>query len=97
MFIQYTNQYRRHDGFFKWLHFTRKCLNIKPIFLKLWIFTNLNMVFPVVVLGFDFDEFEGVLHAGPLQFYAKTRIYATRVATKDKFHAGSVCTKSYLL
>jgi hypothetical protein len=28
-------------------------LNIYPIFLKLWIFTNLNMVFPVVVLVFD--------------------------------------------
>jgi hypothetical protein len=27
---------------------------IKPTFLKLWIFTNLNMVFPVVVLVFDF-------------------------------------------
>jgi hypothetical protein len=30
-------------------------LNITPIFLKLWIFTNLNMVIPVVVLVFDFD------------------------------------------
>jgi hypothetical protein len=39
-------------------------LDITPIFLKLWIFTNLNMVFPVVaLLVFDFDEFlEGVLH-----------------------------------
>jgi hypothetical protein len=38
-------------------------LDITPIFLKLWIFTNLNMVFPVVVLVFNFDESsEGVLH-----------------------------------
>jgi hypothetical protein len=37
-------------------------LDITMIFLKLWIFTNLNMVFPVVKLVFDFDEFsEGVL------------------------------------
>jgi hypothetical protein len=39
-------------------------INNKLIFLKLWvwIFTNLNIVFPVVVLVFDFDEFsEGVL------------------------------------
>jgi hypothetical protein len=54
-------------------NFTMKCmlvgkrlkihnaLDITPIFLKLWIFTNLNVVFPVVVLVFD--EFsEGVLH-----------------------------------
>jgi hypothetical protein len=37
----------------------------KRCFLKLWMFTDLNMVFPVVVLvfDFDFDEFsEGVLH-----------------------------------
>jgi hypothetical protein len=35
----------------------------KPIFLKLWVFTNFNMVFPVLVLVFDFEEFsEGVLH-----------------------------------
>jgi hypothetical protein len=27
-------------------------LDVTPIFLKLWIFTNLNMVFPVVVLVF---------------------------------------------
>jgi hypothetical protein len=38
-------------------------INIKPIFLKLCIFTNLNMVFPAVVLVFDFNESsEGVLH-----------------------------------
>jgi hypothetical protein len=38
-------------------------LDFTLIFLKLWIFTNLNMVFPVVVLVFDFDEFsEGMLH-----------------------------------
>jgi hypothetical protein len=38
-------------------------LDIKMIFLKLWILTNLNMVFPVLVLVFDFEEFsEGVLH-----------------------------------
>jgi hypothetical protein len=38
-------------------------INIKPIFLKLWIFTNFSMVFPVVVLVFDFNESsEGVLH-----------------------------------
>jgi hypothetical protein len=38
-------------------------LDITPIFLKLLIFTNLNMVFPVVVLDFDFEEFsEGMLH-----------------------------------
>jgi hypothetical protein len=37
--------------------------NITAIFLKLWIFSNLNKVFPVAVLGFDFNEFsEGVLH-----------------------------------
>jgi hypothetical protein len=36
-------------------------LDIKLIFLKLWIFTNFNTVFPVIV--FDFEEFsEGVLH-----------------------------------
>jgi hypothetical protein len=32
-------------------------INIKPTFLKLWVFTNLNMVFPVVVLDFDFNRF----------------------------------------
>jgi hypothetical protein len=38
-------------------------LDIKPIFLKLWIFTNFKTVFPVVVSVFDFDEFsEGLLH-----------------------------------
>jgi hypothetical protein len=38
-------------------------LDIIPMFLKLWIFTNVNMVFPVIVLVFDFDEFsEAVLH-----------------------------------
>jgi hypothetical protein len=39
-------------------------LEITAIFLKLCIFNNLNMVFPVVVLVFDFNEFysEGVLH-----------------------------------
>jgi hypothetical protein len=32
-----------------------------PIFLKLWIFTNFNMVFPVVASVFDCCEFlEGV-------------------------------------
>jgi hypothetical protein len=31
-------------------------INIKPIFLKLGIFTNLSMVFPVVVLVFDFQK-----------------------------------------
>jgi hypothetical protein len=37
-------------------------LDITPIFHKLWIFTNLNVVFPIVVLVFDFDDFlEGVL------------------------------------
>jgi hypothetical protein len=36
--------------------------NIKPMFLKLWIITNFNTGFPVVVLVFDFDEFSvGVL------------------------------------
>jgi hypothetical protein len=53
------------------IHFFVKFRNLKihnafditPIFLKLWIFTNLNRVFPVVVLVFGFDEFsEGVLH-----------------------------------
>jgi hypothetical protein len=53
-------------------NFTMKCMlvgkryyfiNIKPVFLKLWNFTNLNMVFPVVILVFDFNESsEGVLH-----------------------------------
>jgi hypothetical protein len=38
-------------------------LDIKLIFLKLWIFTNFNTAFPVLVLVFDFEEFsEGVLH-----------------------------------
>jgi hypothetical protein len=38
-------------------------INIKPIYLKLWNFTNLNIVFPVLVLVFDFNESsEGVLH-----------------------------------
>jgi hypothetical protein len=38
-------------------------INIKPICLKLWISTNLNMVFPVVVLVVDINESsEGVLH-----------------------------------
>jgi hypothetical protein len=32
-------------------------INNKPLFLKLMIFTNFNMVFPVVVLVFDFEEF----------------------------------------
>jgi hypothetical protein len=53
------------------IHFIVKCrnstisyfINIKLIFFKLWIFTNRNMVFLVVVLVFDFNEFsEGVLH-----------------------------------
>jgi hypothetical protein len=40
---------------------------ISTIFLKLWIFTNRNTVFPVVVLVFDFNEFpEGVLVTWPL-------------------------------
>jgi hypothetical protein len=44
-------------------YFISYFINIKPIFLKLWIFTNLSMVFPVVLLVFDFDESsEGVLH-----------------------------------
>jgi hypothetical protein len=38
-------------------------INIKPLLLKFWIFTYLNMVFPVVVIVFDFNESsEGVLH-----------------------------------
>jgi hypothetical protein len=38
-------------------------LDIKLIFLKLWIFTNFYTVFPVLVLVFDFEEFsEEVLH-----------------------------------
>jgi beta-lactamase regulating signal transducer with metallopeptidase domain len=40
-------------------------IQITQIFLKLWIFTNLYVVFPVVVslLVFEFDEFsEGVSH-----------------------------------
>jgi hypothetical protein len=38
-------------------------LNIKLIFLKLWIFTNFNTVFLVLVLVFDFEEFsQEVLH-----------------------------------
>jgi hypothetical protein len=38
-------------------------INNKPIFLKLRLFTNLNTVFPVVVLVFNFEEFsEEVLH-----------------------------------
>jgi hypothetical protein len=31
--------------------------NIKPIFLKLWILTNFNTLFPVVVLYLVFDDF----------------------------------------
>jgi hypothetical protein len=31
--------------------------DIKLIFLKLWIFTNCDTVFPVVVSVFDFEEF----------------------------------------
>jgi hypothetical protein len=38
-------------------------LDVKGMFLKLWIFTNFNMVFPVLVLVFNFKEFsEWVLH-----------------------------------
>jgi hypothetical protein len=38
-------------------------LDIKLIFLKLWIFTNLNTAFPDLVLVCDFEEFsEGVLY-----------------------------------
>jgi hypothetical protein len=38
-------------------------LDIELIFLKLWIFTNLNTAFPVFVLVCDFEQFsEGVLH-----------------------------------
>jgi hypothetical protein len=38
-------------------------INNKPIFLKLRIFTNFNTVFPVLVLGFYFEDFsEEVLH-----------------------------------
>jgi hypothetical protein len=38
-------------------------LDIKLIFLKLWVFTNFNTVFPVLVLVSDFEEFlEMVLH-----------------------------------
>jgi hypothetical protein len=48
-------------------------LDIKLIFLKLWIFTNFNTVFPVVVLVFDFEEFsEGVLH-GHLDWWVLVR------------------------
>jgi hypothetical protein len=32
-------------------------INIKPIFLKLWIFTDFDKVFAVEVLVFDFKEF----------------------------------------
>jgi hypothetical protein len=50
-------------------------LDITPIFLKLWIFTNINMVFPVVVLVFDFDESsEGVLH-GHFDWLHKNSIF----------------------
>jgi hypothetical protein len=36
-------------------------LNIKPISLELWFFTNFNMGFPVILFVFDLDEFsEGV-------------------------------------
>ena len=39
-----------------------KLCPFKGIFFKIWIFTNFNMVFPVLVLVFDFEEFsEGVL------------------------------------
>jgi hypothetical protein len=42
--------------------------DIKLIFLKLWIFTNFNTVFPVLVLVFDFEEFsEGVLHVNSVE------------------------------
>jgi hypothetical protein len=44
-------------------------LDVKGIFLKLWIFTNFYMVFPVVLLVFDFDEFlEGVINKPSFSF-----------------------------
>jgi hypothetical protein len=45
--------------------FITSVFDIKPIFLKLWIFTNVYTVVPVIVLVFDFDKFPGglgVLH-----------------------------------
>jgi hypothetical protein len=43
------------------IHTGNILVDIKPIFLKLWIFTNITMVFPVVASVFDFYEFlEGV-------------------------------------
>jgi hypothetical protein len=38
---------------FTYFHNVSHCCSM---FLKLWIFTNLNMVFPVVVLVFDLYE-----------------------------------------
>jgi hypothetical protein len=58
-------------------------LDIKLIFLKLWIFTNFNTVFPVVVLVFDFEEFsEEVLHGHWDIPFSSTLAYgAYRLAT----------------
>jgi hypothetical protein len=51
-------------------------INIKLIVSKLWIFTNLNMVFPVVVLVFDLNESsEGVLHGHWLNILIKDSIW----------------------
>jgi hypothetical protein len=32
-------------------------VNVKPIFLNLWSFTNFSLIFPFVVLVFEFGEF----------------------------------------
>jgi hypothetical protein len=45
-----------HTFLCKILKFKNFFINIKPNVPKLWIFTSLNMVFPVVVLVFDFNE-----------------------------------------
>jgi hypothetical protein len=47
-------------------------LDIKLIFLKLWIFTNFNTVFPDLVLVFDFEEFsEELLHGHLINYMCK--------------------------
>jgi hypothetical protein len=40
------------------------------MFLKLRIFTNFNMVFPVLVLVFDFEEFSEEVLRGHCQLHA---------------------------
>jgi hypothetical protein len=60
-------------------------LVIRLIFLKLWITTNFNTVFLVVVLVFDFEEFsEGVLH-GHWQKMGTNSFMRVRLYTQTPF------------